>query len=153
MSTPFNRHSPRLATYDYSSPGAYFVTLCTVERQAFFNHAELQTILEDTWKALPQRFPAVKLDEFVIMPNHVHFILWVKEEVEDRPVLGKMIGAYKSLCAVAWTHHTGTPGSGQFWQKNYYEHIIRGELGLHEKREYIRNNPVKDELKREGRGK
>ena len=64
----------RLPTYDYSSNGAYFVTICLQERKPLLMSPELHKILEDTWNTLPQRFPSVALDDFIIMPDHVHFI-------------------------------------------------------------------------------
>nr|MBA2676874.1 transposase [Ktedonobacteraceae bacterium] len=89
-----SRHSLRLLSYDYDSPGAYFVTLCTVERKALFEQPDLRTILEETWEMLPQRFPTVKLDTFVIMPDHVHFILWLEENAESGPRLGQVVATY-----------------------------------------------------------
>lgn len=72
-----NRRSIRYKGFDYSSAGAYFVTVCTKDRLPVLEDEILRAIVSDVWFALPAWFPTVGLDEFVIMPNHVHFILWL----------------------------------------------------------------------------
>ena len=83
-----NRRSMRLPAYDYSSNGAYFVTICLQEREPLLMSPELHKILEDTWNTLPQRFPSVVLDDFIIMPDHVHFIVWLTPHEESCPTAG-----------------------------------------------------------------
>ena len=73
-----HRRSIRLRGYDYSSPGAYFVTICTKERECVLDDPIIAGIIMDVWHALPGWFPTIALDEFVVMPNHVHFILWIR---------------------------------------------------------------------------
>ena len=145
-----NRRSLRLPTYDYSSNGAYFVTICLQERQPLLEIPELHTILEDTWNTLPQRFPTVTLDDFIIMPDHVHFIVWLSPVKGGHLTLGDVVGAYKSLTGRAALKHLRTQGypcGNQFWQRSYYDHVIRSEFELQQKRTYIRNNPIKEDLK------
>ena len=83
------------------------------------------------------------------MPNHVHFIIRLEGNVEKATTLGSVIGAYKSLTAVAWLHHiesldpADTELPGRIWQRNYYDHIIRDALELEQKRKYIRDNPTR----------
>ncbi len=79
-----HRHSIRLPDYDYASNGAYFVTICTHERKPMFEIPELRAILETTWADLAQRYKDIILDDFVMMPDHVHFILWLKAEEGKR---------------------------------------------------------------------
>ena len=150
-SDQFTRKSLRLPTRDYASAGAYFVTICAEQDEPIFDAPELRTILEDTWFSLPERFPEVTLDEFVIMPDHVHFIPWLEsttqrnDTTKKAPTLGSVVDAYKSLTTVAWIHHikaTGMEVSGRLWQENYYERIIRNDE-LEATRQYIRNNPTK----------
>jgi REP element-mobilizing transposase RayT len=77
--------SARLQGYDYATPGAYFVTICTKHRQYFFGniennqvqYAEAGAIAANIWKRIPEQFPYVELDEYIIMPNHVHGIIWL----------------------------------------------------------------------------
>jgi REP element-mobilizing transposase RayT len=141
----------RLPAYDYSLNGAYFVTICLQEREPLLMSPELHKILEDTWNTLPQRFPSVALDDFIIMPDHVHFIIWLTPHEGSCPTLGDVVGAYKSLTGRASLQHLRMERqvhTNQFWQRDYYEHVIRNEFELQEKREYIRNNPIKEDLKR-----
>src|SRR6266542_3961524 len=76
-----HRRSIRLPMYDYSRPGAYFVTICTYHRELLFEDGALKKILEETWKALPERFPDISPDEFIIMPNHIHFSVQPDDEM------------------------------------------------------------------------
>jgi putative transposase len=140
------RHSLRLPSYDYSSYGAYFVTFCHHDRQPILNQPEIARILQETWETLPQRFPHLILDEFIIMPDHIHFILWLNTTRKSNVTLGRVVGAYKSLTARAILEYLragGKASSEHFWQRNYYEHIIRNDEDLNQTREYIQNNPLK----------
>ncbi len=148
-----NRRSIRLADYDYRSSGYYFVTLCTHERKPLFSNPQLKSILETQWSALPQRFVDIELDSFVIMPDHIHFIVRLKRNTTVFPPLAQVIGAFKSLVAVSWLQHLQSAGmvsSEKIWQRNYYEHVIRNDLDLETKRNYIQNNPGMAQLKKEG---
>src|SRR5713101_1843553 len=73
----FKRKSIRLPDRDYAAKSAYFITIRSDQHQTLFEIPELRNILQETWKGLPKRFPSVSLDEFVIMPDHIHFILWL----------------------------------------------------------------------------
>ena len=148
-----HRRSIRLSSYDYSSAGAYYVTTCVYERKPLLEKEELRTILENMWQALPQRFPGISLDVFAIMPDHAHFILCLEPEGENPPTLAQIVGAYKSLtarAALAYLRSEGYACPKHFWQRDYYEHVIRSEWELEQKRIYILNNPIKEQLKREG---
>ena len=141
----FTRRSLRVSDRDYSSASAYFVTIRAEQHEPVFEIPELRKILVETWKALPDRFPGVKLDEFVVMPDHIHFIIWLDGLVENAPTLGSVVGAYKSITTVTWYQHlkaVGTTWPGFLWQRNYYERVLRISE-LKEKRQYIRNNPTK----------
>ena len=145
-STRFTRRSLRLKTHNYAWTGAYFVTIRAREPEPLFEIPELRTILVDTWHALPQRFPGLTLDEFVVMPDHIHFIVFLEGNVEKAASLGSVVGTYKSLTTLAWLRHieaTKMERSGRFWQHNYYEHIIRDAEELAKIRQYIRDNPSK----------
>jgi REP element-mobilizing transposase RayT len=92
-----HRKSIRLPGYDYSSPGAYFITIATHQRQILFggiNDGIVQlnapgTIISEYWSAIPIHFPNVELDEFVIMPDHIHGIIVIHKN--DRSV--RTVGA------------------------------------------------------------
>jgi putative transposase len=154
------RKSIRLKNFDYSTSGLYFVTICTHNKVSLFGavrgaRVELSRagrVVQETWNALPSRFPSVGLDEFVIMPNHVHGILVFnrapnpegaasRAPTNSKPDLGQVICAFKSLSAIAvksFLKRSGKP----VWQRNYFEHIIgRGE-NLDAIRRYILENPL-----------
>ncbi len=141
-----NRQSSRLPTYDYSSAGAYFVTLCAAQRTPLFEHPELHRCLVEIWQHLPERFPGVELDEFIVMPDHIHFIIWLAGPKENAPLLSRVVGAYKSLTTVAWLNYNkvqGTRCPQHLWQRGYYDHVIRNDEDLERTRQYILDNPLK----------
>jgi hypothetical protein len=79
-----HRQSIRLKGYDYRSAGAYFVTICTRNRECILDDPVISGIISDVWLSLPGWFPTIALDEFVVMPNHVHLIVWLRQ-VEASP--------------------------------------------------------------------
>ncbi len=142
----YNRRSLRLPRHDYTWTRAYFVTMRVRTHDPLFEIPQLRQILMETWEALPQRFPSVTLDEFVIMPDHVHFIVWLDGLVDHAPTLGNVVGAYKSLTTVAWIRYSKAAhmnSIGPFWLRNYIERVIRNNDELERMRLYIRNNPHK----------
>jgi REP element-mobilizing transposase RayT len=157
------RRSIRLKDYDYSSPGEYFVTICTHQRECSFGEivegeirfSAIGEIADRCWREIPAHFTHVELDEYVVMPNHIHGIIIICPSVgvhHDEPLrkhafqhtipqsLGSIIRAYKG----AVSRECRKCGFGVFrWQRNYYEHIIRDDTELDRIREYIINNPLK----------
>ena len=142
----FTRSSLRLPDRDYATTSAYYsITLCADRREPVFEIPVIRQFLLETWQALPKRFPSLTLDEFVIMPDHIHFIIRLDSTQKGAPTLGQVIGAYKSIVAVAWLDHIKSNNmecSGRIWQRNYHERVVR-IAELEEKRRYIRNNPTK----------
>jgi REP-associated tyrosine transposase len=147
------RRRLRLPHYDYASAGAYFVTICTHERACLFGHVRDDTmqlnvfgeIVENCWHLLPDLYPRLAADAFIVMPNHVHGIVVLATGshgvVERRQALPEIVRAFKSLSARrinAIRNATGRP----LWQRGYYEHIIRNEISLAEIRDYIAGNPA-----------
>jgi len=167
----YNRHSIRLKGYDYSQDGAYFLTICTKNGELYFEkYPALRGIINHQWHKIPSRFSSVKLDESMIMPNHIHGIIFlvgatlavapnnrtgVKPAgagVKPAPTVGKIVGEFKSLCVNDWLKYieeNKIDAIGKFWQRNYYERIIRNEEELKNIREYIINNPLKWEMDKE----
>ena len=144
----FHRRSIRLKGYDYSRPGAYFVTICLYGREPYLEMPAVRTIVNEVWNTLPHRFPTIALDEYVVMPDHVHFILWLRPDIENRPTLGRIVCAYKSLigrAALSYLRTLGDVCGDHFWQRDYYDHIISDKAELQEIRKYIRDNPYKQE--------
>ncbi len=158
------RRSLRLQGYDYSQAGAYFVTICTRNHAPLFGDivggemhpGESGLIVHGFWDKLPDRFPRVTLDTFVLMPNHVHGIIDVGAIYElplrtlsRRSMLIPMaVGRFKMNTAKQINQVRGTPGV-PVWQRNYYEHVVRNEDEMNRIREYIVNNPLRWALDRE----
>jgi REP element-mobilizing transposase RayT len=141
----YTRQTIRLTHRDYTWTNAYFVTIRAARPEPLFETLILRQLLLETWQSLPDHFPTISLDEFIIMPDHIHFILWLNNTQEKAPTLGNIVGAYKSIIAVSWLNHikaTKIECSGRIWQRNYYERVIR-IAELEKTREYIRNNPAK----------
>ena len=151
------RRTIRLQGYDYSQAGAYFVTICTQNREYLFgeivnNEMRLNNVgrvVTDSWVWLAQ-YNHVLLDEFVVMPNHVHGIIMITDNCRgssrtaptgNRKPLGRLIGAFKTVSTKSINKLCQTPGT-KLWQRNYWEHIVRNEPELNRIREYIHNNPV-----------
>src|SRR6266480_4393269 len=82
LSIRYKRQSLRMPKHNYGWTGTYFVTIRAVQREPIFETPELCTILIETWKSLPERFVGATLDEFVIMPDHIHFIIELEGNVE-----------------------------------------------------------------------
>jgi putative transposase len=155
-----DRQSIRLPDYDYSRPGMYFVTICTHQREPILGVIDAGHVIptdagkfvEDTWLALPNRFPNLRTDEFTLMPNHVHAILFI-ESRQSRPggaspaptkrtSLADVVCAFKSISTLGVNKLRITPGQ-LLWQRNYYEHIIRSSQSLVQLRRYIQENPAR----------
>ncbi len=144
----YHRRSIRLKGYDYSREGAYFVTLCLYGREPYLEMPQMRALVEEIWLALPQQFPTIELDEFIIMPDHIHFILWLHPNQKHHPTLGNIVGAYKSLTARATLAHLRTLGDicgEHFWQRDFYDYIIPSKAELQKIRTYIRHNPTKND--------
>ncbi len=135
-----NRRSIRLPAYDYATPAAYFVTTCTTNRLTLFQKARPKGIVERAWRSLPQRFPTVELDEFIVMPDHVHFLIHLLDDEASLPTLGQVVGTFKAFVAREINAHRGMVGAS-VWQRNYYEHIVRDDRELDRIRDCIVSNP------------
>lgn len=158
-----HRRSIRLKGYDYTQAGVYFVTICVqgglcllgniVDGEMICNPAG--DMVHKTWHDLPDRYPHIELDAFIVMPNHVHGIIVITgDHIGDsetgmghgKPTLGRIIGAYKSISTNGYIRGVKQddwePFPGRFWQRNYYERIIRNERALNAIRQYIAGNPA-----------
>lgn len=141
-------NSARLKEYDYAQPGMYFVTICTNDRKEFFGEIingemklnEMGEIVKEEWLQTAIIRPNIFLDEWVIMPNHIHGIIEIKNVETPRwgVSLGSIINQIKSIC----TKKIWKSGYVDFaWQSRFYDHIIRNDESLNKIREYIRINP------------
>ena len=150
FSERYKRQSIRQKNHNYAWSGNYFVTIDTEKREPLFDIPELWNILEQEWKALPERFPCVTLDEYIIMPDHVHFLVRIEGNVDVPSSLFDVVGAYKSLVAVKWLRYLNGAGierSGRVWQRGYFDRAIRDTNDLERTRQYIRDNPLRRQKK------
>lgn len=178
------RKSLRLRGYDYANEGAYFVTLVAKEYKCIFGSvvsgevflSDCGQIAHDEWLCSPKVRPEIGLheDEFVVMPNHIHGIVWIvgpdvngqskSNQVDVRatgrlPIphvddnrwgpkpksLSAFVAGYKSSVTKRINLLRGTPRS-KVWMQNFHDRVIRNESELSAIREYIQNNPLKWEL-------
>jgi len=163
--------------YDYSLAGAYFITLVTFQRDLLFGEIQQGEmalhrrgeIVREEWFASAEIRKEIRLypKEFVVMPNHVHGIVWIVETVGAhgrapesmggrRPPhrkpksLSSFIAGFKSSVTKRIRMELNETG---IWQRNYYDHIIRTERELDNIRKYIETNPMnweKDEENNKG---
>jgi REP element-mobilizing transposase RayT len=160
------RRSIRLPQFDYSQKGIYFVTVCLQDRSCLFGQiVDDKMILNDAgkmvkskWSGLSERFLNIELDNFIVMPNHFHVILFILENKQNKtvgaslvdaqnmnnmknragtrpaPTLGDIIGAFKSITTIEYARNAvrndWIPFRGKLWQRNYFERIIRNEKEL-----------------------
>lgn len=167
------RRSIRLPEYDYTQEGAYFITICTAGKRHLFGEIDavrmrlnkLGHIANTCWLETPRHNRNVMLDYFVIMPNHLHGIIFITEQqqppIRDIPrvtvgaqhaapsrlpevvpnSVGAIVRSYKSAVARI-IHSLRGHEHLKIWQRNYYEHVIRNEDDLLQTREYVANNPA-----------
>ncbi len=164
------RKPNRLPQYDYSTPGAYFITICAYRRKCVFSRVQVSKpvgdglarpvvdltnlgyIVEQQIAAIPKRFPTALVDAYVIMPNHIHLLLSLHGDPENAgraspsPTVGRVVGAFKSLSTqAAKPCLDGNP----LFQRSFYDHVIRDEKDYGEVWAYIEGNPrrwAEDEL-------
>ena len=142
----YHRKSTRLKNHNYGWSGTYFITINANTTEPIFEIPELHRILLETWHMLPKMYQGLELDEFVIMPDHVHFIIKLEGNVEKPSTLGGVVGGYKSITTNAWLDYikeAKLERSGIIWHRSFYDEVIFDATELASIREYIRNNPEK----------
>lgn len=155
------RKSTRLKEYDYSQNGAYFITICTKDRQKILSNinkdvgaglasahlTQIGKIVNDTIIELKNKYD-IEINYYVVMPNHIHMIIEIRnlKRADTRPAhtLSKIICAFKSISALKYLKYSKEKNvyNKKLWQRNYYEHIIRDEKEMEEIIKYIMNNPI-----------
>ena len=141
--------------YDYSQPGAYFITLCVEKRRPILGKIDsspqvvlssIGKIVSDVWYSLPQRFPcldAISQSIFVVVPDHIHGILQITAGgASPSPTLHQILGSFKSITTIETNRLLGTPGQ-KLWQRSAYEHILRNQQDFDEAAGYIAENPAR----------
>ena len=150
-----HRKRTRKDGHDYARPGWYFVTIVTRYRLPFFGEIvqgvnrlnAAGIVVEQAWHDLPERFPIIRLDAYVVMPNHLHGIIGIRRPTDDLPVvsLSRIVGAFKSLTTNAYSdgviERGWEPFEGHLWQRSFHDQIIRSRSHLDHVRAYINDNP------------
>ncbi|MHB1162722.1 MAG: transposase [Chloroflexota bacterium] len=165
-----HRRSIRAKEYDYSQPGAYFVTLCVNDRRCLFGRVVDEAMemnpagrtIERWWLELPNKFTHVTPDTHVIMPNHLHGIIVLRDYgtpphgnqgAHAGAPLPAIVQWFKTMTTNDYIHGVRELAWPAFhvrlWQRNYCEHVIRDEAELCRAREYVVSNPLRWALDRE----
>lgn len=150
--------SARLAGYDYSRSGAYFVTMCTKNRNHYFGKivagtmqlSEIGGVANNCWKKIPNHFPSVSLGEWIVMPDHIHGVIFITNIVETQdlasphvshvPSLGTIIRGFKIGVTKYIRSNTDIVN---LWQPRFHDRVIRNEPELNRITQYIIANPKK----------
>jgi REP element-mobilizing transposase RayT len=171
MSDHAKRRSIRLSEYDYTTPGAYFVTICTHGNACLFGKVAVGEILlneagkmvKNVWDALPDHYPSIEIDAFVVMPNHMHGIIIISDNNVGPAPRGRLKGSgqaqgpaptlslpdvvhrFKTLTTKLYTdgvkQSNWIPFDKHLWQRGYYERVVRQSEDMNSIREYILLNP------------
>lgn len=167
---PISNKQIRLPGFDYSTFGAYFITICVNDQPIPLSHCigertsltPLGKIVQEEWLATGEKNPDVELDDFVVMPDHFHSIIWLRNPLDAVPMLnyertpqtpgytstfgGKiarlshLIKYFKGMAKRKANLH-GYPSFK--WQRRFHDRIIRNEKELHHIRYYIQQNPIR----------
>jgi REP element-mobilizing transposase RayT len=159
-----HRRSIRLREHDYAQPGGYFVTICTHDHKCLFGEVvdsemhlnELGEIVDAEWRRTAEIRSEVALDAFVIMPNHMHAVVFIADDppTSSADALPRTLRGtgHRSLSALVAGFKAATTRRANalrcrpivpFWQRNYYERIVRNEQDLERIRRYVTDNPAR----------
>ena len=147
------RKQNRLTKYDYSTPNAYFITICTKNRKNLFWRdaeiiidrpknvllADLGIIVQRGIENISKHYPAISVDHYVIMPNHIHLLLQINTDVSGRSMIAPTMSTVVRLMKGTVTKQAGFP----VWQKGFYDHVIRNDNDYRDIWNYIEGNPSK----------
>ena len=143
------RKQIRIAEYDYSIPGSYFITVCSNGRKPIFwnvgaatcrpNLSKIGSIVETAILQIPKHYSAISVDKYCIMPDHIHMVLSINTDEDGRqiaaPTISTVVGHMKRWVSMQ---------IGQsIWQKSFVDRVIRNEKGYQAVWDYIENNPIK----------
>ncbi len=144
-----NRKRIRIENFDYSTPGAYFITVCIMDRKPILwnvgaatcrpDLSHIGSVVETAILQIPKHYPMISVDKYCVMPDHVHMILSINTDKDGRqvaaPTVSTVVGHMKRWVSMQ---------VGQsIWQKSFVDRVIRNDKGYHAAWEYIDNNPIK----------
>ncbi|MCE5285513.1 MAG: transposase [Pelosinus sp.] len=160
LDRPF-RKTIRLKDFDYSQAGSYFITICTNNRFHLFGEVcnkanaiprmvlnSAGEMIQDVLIGLPRYYNGINIDKFQIMPNHIHYIVWIRNYnmANKNTGLSDIIHGFKTFTTKKYidgvNQNKWRPFQKKLWQRNYYEHIIRDEEDYQNISEYILNNLI-----------
>ena len=147
------RKCNRLQDYDYSTPNAYFITVCTEKRKNLFwtqvgavigrpeqlPLTDLGMIVQKAILDIPKYYPVVSVDHFVVMPNHIHLLLQIQTDPDGRPMTAPTIQWVVNQMKGAVSKKAGY----SVWQKGFYDHVVRSQRDYLDIWNYIEGNPGK----------
>ena len=151
-----NRKQIRLRNYDYGNMGCYFITICSHNRSPLFSKIipgnvyhvpeirllKIGSIVQKNIQRIPQVYSGVTVDNYVIMPNHVHLLISVHENVvqesRSKMLIPKIIQSFKASVTKEIPMELRP-----IWQARYYDHVVRDDSDFQIKWQYIENNPIK----------
>ncbi len=150
------RKPVRLKDYDYSSSGVYFITVCSKDRKPIFSRivgdGDLDVpkvylyrygeIIKKNLDYMNEIYDYIEIDNYVIMPNHIHLLLNIEGSIDGRPLVAPTISRVIKQMKGYVSKQIGY----SIWQKSFIDHIIRNEKDYIEHYTYIENNPVKWEM-------
>ena len=145
------RKRNRLTEYDYSTPNAYFITVCAAKRANLFWKnvgtavdrpenvplSDLGMVVKQAIQDIPIHYPEISVDHAVIMPNHIHLLLQIKTDAGGRSMIAPTISTAVRLMKGAVSKRVGS----SVWQKGFYDHVVRNDGDYREIWNYIEGNP------------
>ena len=147
------RKPHRLTNYDYSLPGAYFITICTKDRKNLFwentstHITSPADVVLSPWgqiaasaiMGIPVHYPAISVDSFTVMPNHIHLLLQIHTDANGQLIPTPPISIAIQQLKGFISKQIGIP----IWQKHYHDHVVRNEQDYLTIWEYVTHNPCK----------
>ena len=147
------RKPNRLPEYDYSTPNAYFITICTQSRKNLFWKGvgaiidrpenvpltNLGCLVRQCIIEIPMHYPMISVDNFVVMPNHIHLLLQIHTDADGRSLIAPTISTVVRLMKGTVSKQAGF----SVWQKGFYDHVIRNDKDYQSIWNYIQGNPSK----------
>ena len=147
------RRQNRLVPFDYSAPSAYFITVCTRNRRNLFwtnvgaiidrpenvPLTDLGHLVRESIEEIPKHYPAVTIDNYVIMPNHIHLLLQICTDEDGRSMIAPTISTVVRQMKGSVSKQAGE----SVWQKGFHDHIVRGNADYQDIWRYIEGNPGK----------
>ena len=147
------RKPNRLPTFSYSTPGAYFITVCVKNRKNLLwetvgasiarphrpRLSPVGQIVEHTIRSIPEHYPAITVNHYVVMPNHIHLLLQIHTDEHGRAMPAPTISGVVHQMKGIITKQLGY----SIWQKLFHDHVIRGEQDYLKIWQYIDGNPSK----------